>query len=77
MLTPREVALRAGLASQTIYNRLLAYRRGKPRPANFPQPVLIGGRVRFRADEVERWLAEGDGPLLYDRDEVLAAGGGR
>lgn len=63
-VTPRELALRGGLGVQTIYNRLQRYRSGAPRPANFPRPVIIGGRIRFDAEECERWLAEGDGPLV-------------
>ena len=64
LLSPREVALRGGLAVQTLYNRIARYRAGAARPVNFPRVIMLGGRVRFPESDVDRWLAEGDGPLV-------------
>ena len=64
LVTLAQLARMAQLAESTIRNRLAAYRRGEAPPVNFPQPIVVGARLRFRLVEVERWLIEGDGPRV-------------
>lgn len=53
LLSPAELAEHLGIAVQTVYE----WRKPRSRVAG-PPSFRIGGRVRYRASEVERWLNE-------------------
>ena len=51
LLRLQEVTIRVGLGKTAIYARISA--------GVFPRPVTLGERcVRWRAEDIERWLAE-------------------
>ncbi|MCS6944010.1 MAG: helix-turn-helix domain-containing protein [Sutterellaceae bacterium] len=50
LLTPAELAQVLGLAEQTIYNRI---QEGRP----LPPYIRLGRLLRFRASDVDAWLA--------------------
>lgn len=55
LMTAREVAAAARLELATIHKRAQRARKhGDPR---FPTPIRVGRLLRFRRDEVRRWLS--------------------
>ena len=50
LLTAREVAEQLGLSAETVLRWV--------RQAKLPAIRLPGGAIRFRADEIDQWLAE-------------------
>jgi excisionase family DNA binding protein len=55
LLSAAEVSSVLGVSSRTVW-RLLS--TGK-----LPEPVRIGGSVRWRADEIRSWIADGCPPM--------------
>lgn len=52
LLGTTEVAAMLGLSTRTLYN--WQYRR----PALGPEPVRVGGRLRWQRETVEAWIRE-------------------
>lgn len=48
LLTRPEVERLTGLSRSTLYKRM--------RAGSFPEPVKIGGSVRWREDELAEWI---------------------
>ena len=53
LLIIKDVAERLNLSPVTIAH--WAYRR-KPAPKNFPEPIKIGNRLRWRPEAIDAWL---------------------
>lgn len=51
LLTVRDLATLMGWAEHTVYQR-------RYRGDSLPRSIVIGQTIRFRRDEVERWLEE-------------------
>ncbi|MGD9721457.1 MAG: helix-turn-helix transcriptional regulator [Pirellulales bacterium] len=54
LVTAAEVAHLLGVSPRTLWRQLSA--------GQIPQPVRFGGTVRWRIDEVRKWIAEGCPP---------------
>ena len=53
LLIINDIAGRLSLSPVTIAH--WAYRR-KPAPKDFPEPIKIGGRLRWRPEAIDAWL---------------------
>ena len=53
LLIINDIAGRLNLSPVTIAH--WAYRR-KPAPKDFPEPIKIGGRLRWRPEAIDAWL---------------------
>lgn len=51
LLTVKEVAEMLGLSERTVYRLADA--------GNMPRPVKLGAAVRWRRNELERWIDDG------------------
>ena len=51
LLTIEEVSQQLGIAVQTLY-------RWRSDGTDMPQAIKIGGRLRWRQEEVDRWILE-------------------
>ncbi|MEQ6433697.1 helix-turn-helix domain-containing protein [Comamonas sp. w2-DMI] len=50
LLTPRELSALIALAQRTIYNR-------RATGGDLPPAILLGRHVRFKASDVQQWIA--------------------
>lgn len=59
LLTPAELSGLTGLRLSTIY--AYSYRRRLP-------TIKLGNRLRFRLSDVEKWIKQGERPVLRDQE---------
>ncbi len=67
LLTTDDVASALAVSASTI--------RKMARDGELPQPIRVGGRLRFRADDVRAWLLDGCPDLSVECRRAAAVRG--